>query len=308
MKDLKSQGQLTFNINLQALEVFCEVVRQQSFSRAARKFEITQSAVSQIIAHLEGVLGSPLFDRSRRPLQLTRAGETYYEGCQDLLHDHRNLYDRIRQHHERWSGQVRVVAIYSVGLHSLNPYIRKFMASSPGATVDLEYLHPSEVYTAVLHDKADLGVVSYPSSHRHLTIHPWLEETMVLACPPSHRLASRSSIRIRDLHGEKFVAFRSDLRIRSEIDRVLKTGGTQVQIVSEFDNIETIKQALEVSEAVSILPHPTIQREVERGTLLQASLEDIHLVRPVGIISKRRRHLSQTVQEFLETLRSSTSS
>ncbi len=302
MKDLEISGKKIFNINLQALEVFCEVVREQNFSRAARKFEISQSAASQIISHIESVLELSLIDRSHRPLKLTPEGKVYYEGCQDLLQDHRNLHGRLQQDLHRSAGQVRVVAIYSVGLHSLNPYIKSFMTDSPGSTVQLEYLHPSEVYTAILNDKADIGVVSYPSPQKHIEISPWLEERMVLVCPPSHPLAQRGKMRVNELDGEKFVAFRNDLRIRREIDRVLKAHQAKVSIISEFDNIETIKQALEVSEAVSILPHPTIQRELERHNLVEVQLEDADLVRPVGIILKKSRFLSKTMEGFLDTL------
>lgn len=292
----------TRNVNLHALEVFCEILRLQSFSRGAASFGISQSAASQLVAHLEGELGFQLIDRKRRPLVPTTEGNVYYSGCRELLQRHRTILDEIERLQKGVAGTIRVASIYSVGLHTLSRYIRRFMTQFLGSRVHLEYFHPSKVYSAVLNDEADLGVISYPKPNRNLRVTPWLEEEMVLACPQGHPLASRRSMRLEDLEGHKFVAFDRELQIRREIDRALKHRRIRVEVVSEFDNIETIKQALEIAEAVSILPRPSIEREVERGTLVEVVFEGGGLSRPVGIIQKRHRTMSATTEQFVATL------
>ena len=108
-----SKGQ---ELNLQALEVFCEVVRRQSFSRGAATCGISQSAASQLVAHLEEELGFQLIDRRHRPLEPTAEGTRYHEGCQELLYNHRALLDEIRRHQKALADTVRVASIYSAGL------------------------------------------------------------------------------------------------------------------------------------------------------------------------------------------------
>ena len=289
-------------MNLQALEVFCEVVRRQSFSRGAATFGISQSAASQLVAHLEDELGFQLLDRRHRPPKATREGAQYYEGCQQLLYEHRALLDEIRRQQKALADTVRVASIYSAGLHTLSRYIQRFMSRYAGATVRLEYLHPIKVHSVVLDDEVDLGVTSYPRPNRQLCVIPWVEEKMVLACPPGHRLAALKTMRLAELQGELFVAFDRELKIRREIDRTLRAHHAVVKIVSEFDNIETIKQALEISQAVSILPRPSIEREVQRGTLSEIIIEDTDLRRPVGIIYKRRKNLTPTAKQFISSL------
>lgn len=289
-------------MNLQALEVFCEVLRKQSFSRGAAVFGISQSAASQLVAHLEEELGFSLINRSQRPLVPTPEGQLYFGGLQELLHRHRMLLDEIRRSHESVADTVRVASIYSVGLHSLSGYIHRFMARHSGATVRLEYFHPNKVLAAVLSDEVDLGVTSYAQPHRQLEVIPWMEEEMVVACPPDHRLARAAALRLEELSGENFVAFDRELRIRREIDRRMKQCHVAVNIVSEFDNIETIKQALEISRSLTILPAPSIEREVARGTLVEVKLSDIGLRRPVGIIHKRRKKLTLTAERFIAAL------
>ena len=301
MKPVDSKKTRASNVNLQALEVFCEVVRRRSFSRGAGAFGLSQSAASQLVAHLEQELGFRLVDRKRRPLEPTPRGQTYYLGCQELLLRHRSLVSQVLRE-DATVGTVRVVSIYSVGLHVLSGYIRRFLTRHRGSTVNLEYLHPNKVYSAVLAGEAELGVVSYPRLHRELESRSWLAEEMVLACPPDHRLASVQRVKLEELNGENFVAFDSDLVIRREVDRALEKQHVSVEVSSEFDNIETIKQALEIFDAVSILPRTSIVREVERGTLCEVSLEVADLIRPVGIIRHKKRGLTPTVERFLETL------
>jgi DNA-binding transcriptional LysR family regulator len=290
-------------VNIETLETFCEVVRQRSFSRGGDARGLTQSAASQCVAHLEKELQCTLIYRDRRPLEVTPEGQILFEGSVDILYRYRALRERLdRQRNAPHQGTVRLASIYSAGLHSLNPHIQSFMGQHPELRVRLEYLLPHKVYAAVLNDEADLGVVSYPKAQRELEVRPWLDEEMVVVCPRAHRLAGRASCEIEELSGERFVAFDSELEIRHAIDRTFRAQGVNVQIVSEIDNIETIKNALEILRALSILPRASIAREVERGVLFGVPLAGVELRRPVGIIYKKRRPLAPTALLFLEEL------
>jgi DNA-binding transcriptional LysR family regulator len=99
------------------------------------------------------------------------------------------------------------------------------------------------------------------------------------------------------------VGFDSDLTIRREIDRVLHLHRIEVQLVMEFDNIETIKRAIEIDAGVSLLPEPTVLREVAAGTLVAVPLDTDELVRPLGIIHRRGKQLSATTWRFVELLK-----
>ena len=104
------------------------------------------------------------------------------------------------------------------------------------------------------------------------------------------------------------IGFDSDLTIRREIDRVLQLHGVEVSVVMEFDNIETIKRAIEIDAGVGLLPEPTVLREVEAGTLVAVPLATDELVRPLGIIHRRGKELSSTARRFIELLQSEAAS
>jgi DNA-binding transcriptional LysR family regulator len=289
-------------MHLKSLKVFCDIVRHRSFSRAAAENDISQSGASQVVHHLEERLDVKLIDRSKRPFVLTPEGEVFYDGCRTLVDRYLALEDKVRTLHQEVVGRVRVASIYSVGLHHMSRYVQEFMTLHPKANVRLEYLHPHRVYEAVENDKADLGLISYPRPSRTIAAIEWRDEPMVLVCAPSHRLAARKSVPIAELSGERMVGFDEGLSIRQEIDRQLNQHGVDVNVVMEFDNIETIKRAIEIDAGIGLLPEPTVLREVAAGTLSAVSLSDVKLVRPLGIIHRRGKELGSTALRFIDML------
>lgn len=289
-------------MHIRALKVFCEVAGRRSFSRAADAHGLTQPAVSQLVQQLEESLGVKLIDRSQRPLGLTSEGEVFHQGCQKLLHDYDALEERVRSLHEEINGRVRVASIYSVGLSHMNRSIREFMSAHPDATVQIQYQHPADVNRLVEQGDVDLGLVSYPRSSSAVEASAWREENMVVAVAPEHPLARRDTISVSDLNGCDFVAFDEHLQIRREIDRLFAQHAVKVQVRQVFDNVETMKRAIEINLGVGLLPEPTVSREVASGALVARSLSDAPLRRPLGVIRHRGWPLGRAAEAFFQYL------
>jgi DNA-binding transcriptional LysR family regulator len=290
-------------MQFEALKLFCDVARLRSFSQAAAANQLSQSAVSQVVLMLERRMGVQLIDRATRPLQLTRLGRTYYEGCKGLVEQYVDLEASIRHSQTALDATVQVAAIYSVGLGDMGQIVARFEADNPGTRVHIEYLHPDKVYERVLDRTADLGLVSFPRRARELVSIPWRDEPMVLVCAPRHRFAALKTIRPEQLAGEKYVHFDKDLIVRRHVDRFLRDHGAAVDVVMEFDNIENIKKAIEVAEGVALLPEPRLQREVKAGTLIAIPLSGCRFVRPLGIIYARHHRLNTTILRLIDLLR-----
>jgi len=289
-------------MQVETLKIFCDVVRLRSFSRGAAENGILQSAASQAVHQLEKRLGVTLIDRSHRPWDLTAEGRRFYEGCREVLDRYYQLEAEIRHAGNGQAALVQVAAIYSVGLGDMNQCLESFQADHPQIRVRIEYLHPDRVFDRVLAGEADLGIVSFPPARRELAVIPWRREPMVVACPRGHPLAQFSAIPPHDLNGMKFIAFDKDLRIRREVDRFLKQHGATVEVALEFDNVEAIKRAVEAGAGVSLLPAPTMTRELQTGTLAAVALAEAEFVRPLGIIHRRGKRLSAAAQQFIERL------
>jgi DNA-binding transcriptional LysR family regulator len=290
-------------MQLEALQVFCDVARCRSFSQAAAANHLSQSAASQIVHQLEKRLGGVrLIDRSTRPLQLTPLGQAYYEGCKALVEQYLELEASIKQARPQATATVQVAAIYSVGLGDMSDYVERFAAEQPHARAQIEYLRTNRVVERVRDGSVDLGLVSFPRQARDLTVLPWRDEEMVLACRPRHPLARCREVTPARLAGEKYIGFDRDLGIRRQVDRFLRAQGVAVNVVLEFDNIENIKKGIIEAGGVALLPEPTLRQEVAAGLLVCRPLAGCRFVRPLGIIYRRQHRLSPAARRFVELL------
>jgi len=271
-------------------------------SKGATHCGVSQSAASQHVQELERRLGVTLFDRSKRPLELTPAGRIYNDFCRDVLRREEELALELGSLKEQVEGAVEVASIYSVGLSEMSHLQEEFAARYPTASLHVEYMRPEKVYEAVLNDTADLGLVSYPEASREVAAIPWRYEQMQVAVSPSHALAARSEVYPADLNGQTFIGFDEDLSIRREIDRFFRASGVEVHLAMHFDNIQTIKEAVALGSGISILPARTMQAEIAQGRLVAVKLHAPELVRPVGIVHRKRKKFNRATQAFLELL------
>ena len=290
-------------MQLKSLKVFCDVVHRRSFSRAANANGISQSSASQMVHQLEERLGVQLLDRSTRPFSMTPEGQRYYDGCRQIVKRYADLENEVRAMHEAEGASLVVASIYSVGLHHMSDFLQRFSAEHPEAQVRLEYLHPQRVYEVVEDGDVELGLVSFPQPSDALDAIPWRTEAMAVVCHPDCDLAAFAEIDIEQLRGKSFVAFEKGLAIRDAIDELLAKHGVSVDVSHEFDNIETIKRAIEIDAGASILPHRSVERELALGTLAAVPLAGNPLSRPLGIVHRRDRRMSDLARQFIGLLR-----
>ena len=268
-------------------------------SKGAAHCGVSQSAATQHVHEVERRLGMDLFDRSKRPLGLTDAGKLYAEFCRDVLHRKEQFELALEHMKSDVDSSVRVASIYSIGLSEMGRLQEQFAERYPEARLHVEYMRPDRIYSAVREGTADLGLVSYPIASREIAAVPWRNEEMQLAAPPSHSLAHCEEVHPADLNGQDFVGFDEDLSIRKELERFFRTVGIAVNLVMHFDNIQMIKEAVALGRGVSILPARTMQAEIEQGRLVAVPLRAPELVRPVGIVHRRRKLLNRAAQGFL---------
>ncbi len=290
-------------MNTETLKIFCDIVDLNSFVKAGEENLLSQSAVSQRLAQLESAYKCQLLDRKRKPFRLTTAGQLFYNAAKDILETLEKFNNDLDSLRKAATNRINVAAIYSIGMHSLPPYIKTFMAKYPDTNVHVEYLSSREIYELVLRETIDIGLIAVPSKNRYLQIYYFADEALVLVCSPEHPLAKKSKIAIHQLRLQKFIGFEEGIPTRTLIDAILSRYDVRVQKVMEFDNIETVKRAVEIDAGVSILPKSAIGQEVINGTLKAIPFSNENFVRPTGIIVRRGRTLSQPAQYFLELLR-----
>jgi len=288
-------------MQIDTMKIFCDLVELQNFSRTAEKHGISQSAVSQQIAQLEVKHHCQLISRKSRPLTPTKAGELFYHACKDIL----ERYDRLSSELsalQKSSLQIKLAAIFSIGMHTLQPYVRRFMEMYPKVNLSVEYCAARQIYDGILKGSFDVGVVAVPRMDRNIEVLPFENERLLLVCSRQHGLAAESTVDIHQLQGADFIAFAEDVPSRTLIDNILRQHSVNVRIVMEFDNTETIKRAVEINSGVSVLPEPTIAHELAGGTLRGLPFRNQNFYRPTGVILRKNRMLPQAGRYLIELL------
>jgi len=290
-------------MQIESLKVFCDLAETESFTKAAQINHVTQSAVSQQISSLERQFKSLLIERSKKKFRLTREGQVLYDYSKQIIQTYDSLFSKLQEIKDIVSGTIRVATIYSIGLHDLPPYLKKFLKSYPTVNVHVEYRRSNQVYDDVLGNVVDLGLVAYPAKDPKLEVIQLRKDMMVMICHPNHPLAKLKSVKLKDISGQKFIGFDPDIPTRRAIDKVLKENNITVQNVMEFDNIETVKRAVEIDAGISIVPHGTITQEISKQTLAEMKIEDAEFYRPLAAIHKKNKVLSPAMKQFLTVLK-----
>ena len=294
-------------MRIETLKVFCDLTETGSFSLAAAKNFITQSAVSQQVRSLEEHYGRELVEHSKGHVRPTQAGEVLYQAGKEVVQKYREIEDSLQTLSRSMTGTVRMATVESVGLYELSPPLKRYFRTFPDVNVHLEYTRTNKIYEGVSRGDVDLGIVAYPNKRTQILVTPFREDRLVLVCAPQHPFAQFHYLPIKKLDGEKFVGFECDIPTRRALDRILRRHGVKVQYVTEVDNIETIKRVVEIGSGISIVPEPCIAQEIRNETLKVIQFTDEVVMRPLGIISKRGRRFSPAVQEFVEFLTEKTS-
>ena len=291
------------NMQIENFKIFSDLVETKSFSKSAKINGITQSAVSQQARAMERHFKTLLIDRSQKQFQLTREGVRLYEASKEMLHTYEKLLSELQEMKKVISGTIRISTIYSIGLHELPPFIKRFLHDFPSVNVRVEYRRSNLVYEDILHNSVDFGLVAFPVKQRQIEAIPFRDDHLVLIANPSHPLAKRGGdVELKELAGLKFIGFDPDIPTRKAVDQIFKDNGLDIEPVMEFDNIETVKRAVEIDHGVAIVPLATVQQESQQSSLSILNFAGKDFTRPLAILHRKGRVLTPAMKKFIEIL------
>jgi DNA-binding transcriptional LysR family regulator len=290
-------------VQIESLKVFCDVAETGSFTKAALVNNVTQSAVSQQISALERIFKSLLIERSKKKIRLTPEGQVLYEYSKQMMQTFESLHSKFQDLKDIISGTIRIATIYSIGLHDLPPYVKRFLKNYPTVNIHVEYRRANQVYEDVLGGVVDIGLVAYPTRDSKLEIIPLRKEPLVVICHPQHPFARQKTVKLKTLADQKVIGFEPDIPTRKALDKILKEHGVEVRHIMEFDNVETVKRAVEIDAGISIVPEGTVRQEITKQTLAALPIEDGDFFRPTAALYKKSKVLSPAIKQFLSHLK-----
>jgi DNA-binding transcriptional LysR family regulator len=289
-------------VELHHLRTFREVVRERSFTAAARNLLLTQPAVSQQVKALETELGERLLHRDGRDVRPTDAGRVLLDATERVFAIVEDASRRIREARTSESGRLTIACGDTVALYLLPPTLEEFRKRFPKAEVAVKNHGSKAIVDLVLAGSADLGVVTAPATlDAALEKATLLEERHVLAVPPGHRLAARAEASPEDLAGEDAVLVAKSAVTRTVIDRGFRAAGVALRPVMESGNLEVVKAYVARGFGVSVLPALAVT-EADRARFAVLALPASFPKRRLLVLRRRDRFHSRLAREFTRLL------
>ncbi len=291
-------------MHIENFKIFSDLVETESFSRAAKLNGITQSAVSQQLRAMEKFFSILIVDRSQKQFRLTREGQKLYESAREILYLYDKLNSELQEMKKVISGTIHISTVYSIGLHELPPYVKAFLSKYPDVNIRVEYRRANNVYEDILTNSIELGLVAYPQKHKQLEFLPFHDDVLILVVSPEHQLADKKEVTLEEIAAQKFIGFEPDIPTRKATDKIFREANIEMEPVMEFDNVETVKRAVEINAGIAILPQTTVTREETQGLLKVINFKDKVYKRPLALIHRKGRVLTPAMKKLINLLTS----
>lgn len=262
------------SLNARQIEAFRAVARAGTVTGAAAALNISQPAVSRLLAHLEDQLGFDLFARSKGRLQLTPEGVSFLQEVDRHFTGLDALAGAARRIAEHGPETLRIVGFPSITNGVLPKAIARHLARHPQTQISLDTDTTDRIAPQVLAGQYDVGFAAgganddLPADVRVIASRPW-----VCVAPPAHRLAARSSVPAAELADEALVAFSPNMTLRANVDRLFAASGVSPDYQVAAQTIESICALVAEGSGVAII-HPYATHIANTFGLRSIAIED----------------------------------
>jgi len=290
------------NVSLKQLRVFVAIADHGSFVGAAEALGLSQPALSQSIRQLEDSIGSRLFLRTTRRVQISSVGLSFLPQARHLLRQFDTAIEDIRDIVARTKGRVVVACLPSVAYRLLPPVIARNTRMFPGIQVTIHDANLKGVVDEVVSGKADCAIGSMHTDDPELESVKIARDRMHAVIPRGHPLETRDQIRWKDLAGHPFIAMTGDTGIRELVDNAVQQRDIRLQVTAEVSNLATVTGMLEEGLGVSALPGLALPRD-DNPAITHRPLVDPVIDRVIRLMWRRSVGLSPAASSILSSLR-----
>ncbi|MEK0312596.1 LysR family transcriptional regulator [Cohnella sp. 56] len=279
-------------MELLQLKYFCKVAETGSITRAADAYRVSQPSVSKTIALLEKEVGTRLFDRVGRNIELNKHGHAFYKHALAIVNHVEDSIAELKDLSEEPSGKVRLLILAASNL--MPDLFINFYKLYPN--INLQLVRRDKEESSVSNDW-DLCISATPSRFPTLSSELLLTEELVLAVPADHPLAGRDSVDLRDTAGYDFISYTRGASIRTLSDSLCHAAGFEPRIVFESDSVQTVKVMLQAKIGIALIPSVT-QRSLFNANIVPVRIDKPDSRREINLSWNGDRYMSQAVRTF----------
>jgi DNA-binding transcriptional LysR family regulator len=288
------------------LAAFVAVVERRSFSQAAERLGVTQPAVSLQVRALEKRLGTQLLDRSGRRVEPTEAGLRLYRGAQKLLSLEEQLLDEIAGEAEgELTGELRLGASTGPAAVVVPLLLCEFQRAHPEVRIALTVSDTQTIVDRVAARELELGIVGAARRQRSVRFEPFLEDEVILACPPGHPFAGRT-ITLDELREESLIVMQEGAGVRQIVEDELRALGSRLRDLDvrlELGLQESVRSAVQAGYGVTFISRTAVEPELAAGTLSAAKVVGLEPRREISLARSAGRAATRVADAFVEFAR-----
>ncbi len=286
-------------MDVRHLTYFIEVARHRSFTKAARSLHITQPSISKMIKILEDELGTTLFYRSAKQIELTDAGRAVLHQSQQIVSSFQNLTSELADVINLKKGTLVIGLPPMVGARFFPKIIADFTKLYPQVSLSLIEVGSKKIEDGIEDGSLDIGVVALPVNENNFEMFPFVKEPLMLIVHPEHELAGKSNVELSELKNESFILLREDFTLHGRIINRCIQSGFDPKIICESSQWDFISEMVAINLGVAILPR-TICTELDPTRIKTVSLAEPMVPWHLGMIWKKDRYLSFASRAWLK--------
>lgn len=288
-------------MDTESLRAFVAVADTGSFSQAAERLHLTQSAVSKRIASLEAQTDARLFDRIGRRIGLTEAGRTLMPRAQQILDMFEDTQRALTNLSGAVHGRLTLATSHHIGLHRLPPVLRHYSRHWPQVTLDMHFLDSEQAYEGIQNGSLELALATMaPQTPAHVTASPLWIDRLHFVCAPEHPLARRGRLSLDALADVDAVLPGEQTFTRAMVAGAFERAGRSISVSMSTNYLETLKMLVSIGLGWSVLPETLIDESVHRLDVAHPPIE-----RPLGYLFHDHRTLSNAARAMIDVLEES---
>ena len=281
------------------LEIFLEVARLSSFSRAAEKRFRTQPAISSQIRALEEEVGARLLDRSGGRVSLTVAGKLFFKYAEETLEEKKAILVAIAETEHVPRGQIVVAANEGTCLHILPEVFAQFKRDYPDVAVSIKRADYAKILESVSDYSVDFGVVSMPVTDNRLQCVPIHRDELVVITPPKHPLTAKQQVAVAEVAEYPLVVPKAG-HTRDALDTLFYDRHLKPRYAMELDSSELLKRFVAADVGVGFIARSNIQEDIRANALGALTISDAQIRRDLALVFRKDRSLSRAAKALID--------
>lgn len=290
--------------SLRQAEIFAAIARLGSVTKAAETLSLSQSATSTALAEFERLYDCRLFDRIGKALRLNALGEQLLPKVVELLDRASEVEDMLAG--RAGLGPLHIGATLTIGNYLATLIVADLLQKHGEARVQLTVHNTATIIEQVAGYSLDIGLVEGACHHPDLQVEPWVDDELVVFCPPTHPFARKRKIDLAALMAEPWILRERGSGTRALFDQAVHQLGLEPNIRLELEHTEAIKRAVESGLGLGCLSRLALREAFRRGSLVPLKTPELALGRRFQFIWHKDKYHTAALREFLAACRAMT--